>query len=266
MLQQANDLTLFIAITSAPLHSSLRDTVRQTWLIPCRESKVCDYRFFIDRNVTKPSSLFEENAKYNDMVFRGSWCPFMEQRHPYPEINYGNHMNNVTMSETKLGGEERVPHYLYRGFYKVDWKVCFSKWALVYHKMASYHAYMEDDGFVCVKNLLHQTTRLQRLNTTHAGIMVPLRTGYEMSRGGGFDDSSTLMSREVAMAFATTYPLERSHGYTHWRWGFACPLSAAYVDKTSGAALSWGNLPCLVLISYVPLLLRSSYHLPHDTP
>ena len=178
MLQPTNDLTLFIAITSAPLHSSLRDTVRQTWLIPCRPP-TCDYRFFIDRNVTKASSslLFEENSKYNDVVFRGSWCPFMEQRHPYPEINYGNHMNNVT-SETAMG-TTKIPHYPYRGFYKVDWKACFSRWAMVYQKMASYHAYMEDDGFICVKNLLQQTTRLKHLNNSNAGMVMPLRTGYD---------------------------------------------------------------------------------------
>ena len=244
-LHQADNLTLFIAITSAPQHSSLRDAVRQSWLTPCRESPMCDYRFFIDRVVTKTSSLYDENSKYSDMVFRGHWCPFMEQRHPYPEINYGNHMKNVT-SETEIG--VRIPLYRYRGLYKVDWKVCFSRWALVHQKMASYHAYMEDDGFICVKNLLYQTTLLRRVNDSNAGVVVPLRTGYEMNRGGGFDDSSTLMSREVAVAFATLYPLERSH----WQWGFACPLKSDYVDKISGASLSWGNPPVSPDIIYPP--------------
>lgn len=48
------DLTLFIYITSGPAHDRLREAARKTWLLPCRASPSCEYKFFIDsENITK---------------------------------------------------------------------------------------------------------------------------------------------------------------------------------------------------------------------
>ena len=61
-----------------------------------------------------------------------------------------------------------LPDYPLRLLYKVDWKVCFTKWAVLYDKVALYHAYVEDDSFNCVDNLLHQVQLLHALNTSAA--------------------------------------------------------------------------------------------------
>jgi hypothetical protein len=189
-------------------------------------SPICDYRFFIDiveHNITE--SLAIENASYTDLVFRGNWCSFMNKRHHH-SLNYGNHVVNFTREGDKAWNRQG---YGFRAMYKVDWKVCFTKWALLYEKMASYHAYVEDDSFVCVENLLHQVTILQRMNVTNTASVPALRTGYVLK--DAFDDSSTLMSREVALAFA--------HHYL--KPGFDCPWWSVYKDPKSGARLSWGN-------------------------
>jgi hypothetical protein len=222
----ATDLHLFIAVTSAPAHADLRQAARETWLTPCKQTTSCDYRFFIDViDRAAPPALRAEGALHRDVVLRGGqWCAYMERRHPYVEINYGNHHLNVTLSNSTAA--RLVPDYPHRGMYKVDWKVCYMRWAQAHNRMAAFHAYMEDDGFICVRNLLYQVAILRRLN----GTLTPFRTGYELG-SRGFDDSSTFMSREVAEAFAT-----------HYLSGtFACPPWATFVDRKTGAALSWGN-------------------------
>ena len=221
-----SDLILLISITSAPLHVTLRRAARESWLIPCTSSRFCAYRFFIDiveSNVT--TLLATESYTYDDLVFRGNWCRYMNERHHY-SLNYGNHVANFTREGDKLWNKQG---HGFRAMYKVDWKVCFTKWALVNDKMAAYHAYVEDDSFICVGNLLHQMTILERMNATNATSVRALRTGYALK--DAFDDSSTLMSREVALAFAHHY-LER---------GFDCPWWAVFKDPKSGARLSWGN-------------------------
>ena len=86
--------------------------------------------------------------------------------------------------------------------YKVDWKICFTKWAVQnYPIMPMYHVYVEDDFFVCTENLLHQMTLLRNLSPEKRP---PFRTGWPL--WDGFDDSSTIMSREIAQVFADHYP------------------------------------------------------------
>ena len=61
-LVKHKDLHLLISITSGPAHTLLRQAARETWLTPCAQSPVCDYRFFVDRlegNVT--DALATEN-------------------------------------------------------------------------------------------------------------------------------------------------------------------------------------------------------------
>ena len=63
-------------------------------------------------------------------------------------------------------------------FYKLDWKVCFLQWATQNRAMAAYHAFVEDDSFLCTAHLLHLTTLLKNLDL--AVKHKPFRTG--MSR------------------------------------------------------------------------------------
>jgi len=78
--------------------------------------------------------------------------------------------------------------------YKVDWKICFARWAkLHYPVLPWYHVYVEDDFFVCTENLLFQTTLLRNLPPDRRAR--PFRTGFPM--WDGFDDSSTFMSRYI---------------------------------------------------------------------
>jgi len=152
-------------------------------------------------------SLLIENAKYSDMIFRDS-CDIMK-RHP-DYINYGNSppvgdnlfrinrtsnsSNNQESNFTKIPN----PDYHFRRMYKVDWKVCFLKWALNNNKMAEYHVFVEDDSFVCSENLIHQTTILynqsqSELLSSQERVVHSFRAGTSMY--DGFDDSSTFMTK-----------------------------------------------------------------------
>ena len=225
---KTEDLLLLISITSGPSHAHLRLAARESWLIPCMLSATCDYIFFVDRHVSNITQILTaENKTFGDLVFRGHWCPFMIERHHH-QINYGNVMETEIKSKNKSEPATPMPEYQLRAMYKVDWKVCFTKWALQNHKMAAYHAYVEDDSFTCVDNLLHQLSLL--IDLQNNGTKVPsIRAGTPM--WDGFDDSSTLMSRDIAMVFATLYPSA----------GFNCSKMADSVDKPSRDWLSWGN-------------------------
>jgi hypothetical protein len=59
--------------------------------------------------------------------------------------------------------------------YKVDWKVCFTKWAKINFKMAMYHVFVEDDSFLCTRHLLHLTSILSNMTKEERGL--PFRTG-----------------------------------------------------------------------------------------
>ena len=86
--------------------------------------------------------------------------------------------------ESKGAGGEHLPEYHLRAMYRLDWKVsppsrlydaaafggisvdpllvtplakvCFMKWAVQHGRVAAYHAYVEDDSFLCTANLMHQ--------------------------------------------------------------------------------------------------------------
>jgi hypothetical protein len=164
---KVKELTLLISITSGPHHSHLRYAARETWLLPCRLSRDCDYRFFVDmmsHNITDIIKM--ENETHGDIVFRSvQVCPFLD-RHP-AHINYGNMV---------FGTEsDRLPDYQLRAMYKIDWKVCFLIWAKASNKMAFYHVFVEDDSFICTENLLHQTRLLKALPADKRGL--PFRSG-----------------------------------------------------------------------------------------
>lgn len=58
---------LMISITSGPTNIRLRDAIRSSWVQLCRQSPVCDHRFFLDTpKVTR--DLEEESDKHGDMV------------------------------------------------------------------------------------------------------------------------------------------------------------------------------------------------------
>ena len=101
------------------------------------------------------------------------------------------------------------------------------KWAEINDKMAEYHVYTEDDSFVCTENILHQTTILRNLAEKEK--FLPFRTGTPM--WDGFDDSSTFMSKEVAVAFAQHYPEDN----------FNCSRLTDNPDPNNKNWLSWGN-------------------------
>ena len=178
--------------------TNIKFSFRETWLLPCRAAASCDYRFFVDKMMSNlTEALKEESALHMDMVFRGDWCLFHTQRHPW-KLNYGN----VFQRHWVYGGGG-WPYYQLRGLYKVDWKICFTKWAKMNNMMAHYHAYVEDDSYMCTENLIHQSTLLRNLPAENKSL--PFRTGAT-TWSDGFDDSSTFMSKEIAEAFADHYP------------------------------------------------------------
>ena len=236
-VQKETDLLLFISITSSPHHSNLRHANRNTWLLPCILSVYCDYRFFVDKTAPLDVMLISEQNTYNDLVFRDS-CKLMD-RHP-DYINYGNappRTENFKRIENNT--ELASPDYLWRRLYKIDWKVCFLKYALANHKMAQYHVFVEDDSFVCTENLLHQVALLQinaQATQQQSQKQPSFRTGTAMF--DGFDDSSTFMSRDVALAFAQYYNNDMGER------GFNCTRLVDHVNTTvwdKAMWLSWGN-------------------------
>lgn len=208
-----NDSVLFISITSGPHHHHLRQAIRSSWLIPCSRVDVCDYRFFVDA-ANKSSELNAEISLNSDIITRDS-CDLMS-RHPH-EINYGNSQ----LHSVDEHGKNVSYAYEHRRLYKIDWKVCFLKWALANGRMAAYHIFVEDDSFVCTDSLMHLT------KTLYANPVPPFRTGAPMF--DGFDDSSTLMSREVALAFAEHYPTTVHCDHV------------AHMHESKFGWLSWGN-------------------------
>ena len=115
-----NYLLVFIAITSSPTHSHLRQSARNTWILPCIISNLCDYKFFIDVPKSKITiSLVLEIENYNDIILRES-CSLMDGYND--EINYGNAppiRQNEIFTDHVLSFDEEVS----RIFYKINWKV-----------------------------------------------------------------------------------------------------------------------------------------------
>jgi hypothetical protein len=168
-------LLAFLSITSGPHHAHLRSAIRQSWILPCRQSARCDYRFFIDTVSSSSSSsanntasgssssssniastvleeLLLENSTFGDLVFRDQ-CALM-RRHPL-SINYGN--SPPVSGNLKIETEDETsfpnPDYPLRRMYKIDWKVCFLK---IIHRLlydldnVFAHVFVEDDRCVFV--------------------------------------------------------------------------------------------------------------------
>jgi len=90
--------------------------------------------------------------------------------------------------------------------YKIDWKVCFLKWALVNDRMASLFLLVEDDSFTCTQNVMYQSKLLEMeadKDISNGVRPVSIRTGAPMF--DGFDDSSTFMSRYAQLAVPTIF-------------------------------------------------------------
>ncbi len=81
-------ILLFISITSGPHHSHLRHAIRNTWILPCKSSQYCDYRFFVDAPQSRMTEeLRLESTIHSDMVFRNS-CSLMNAHSDL--VHYGN--------------------------------------------------------------------------------------------------------------------------------------------------------------------------------
>jgi len=199
-----DQLVVFISITSSPFHVKLRDASRKTWLLPCLANPDCDYKFFVDKSESDVDpTVKEESRLHRDMVFRDA-CPLIA-RHP-SYINYGNSPPrkenfHLTINNTVIDS----PDYYWRRMYKIDWKVCFMRYARDNSKMAEFHVFVEDDSFICSENLLYQASLLHNKSAL-SGIRHSFRTGTGMF--DGFDDSSTFMTRDIALAFANHYDTE----------------------------------------------------------
>jgi len=243
IVKERNSL-IFIAVTSGPNNIALRDGARMTWLLPCVASPLCDYRFFTDA-VFPSVALLEELSQHGDLVFRSS-CSLMD-RHP-KEVHYGNAPYSYRPKRNASDAAPAYePDYQYRRAYKIDWKACFAKWALEHGRMASFHAYVEDDSYICMENLLHQTSLLAALHPSGPAF----RTGQHLF--DGFDDSSTFMSRDIAEAFAKHYPTPD--------FDCAAVLEKPLVEQqhiANGTAnwMSWGNSWRSDLCNWPALLLR----------
>lgn len=115
-----SSLHVFIAITSSPTHSHLRESSRNSWLLPCILNPTCDYRFFVDISKAKINLNFAlELETHRDIVIRDE-CSRMRK---YPnEMHYGNAppvKENIIQTDHVLTFVEEVQ----RIFYKIDWKV-----------------------------------------------------------------------------------------------------------------------------------------------
>ena len=218
------DLTLLISVTSGAGGGHLRQAIRQTWALPCVMSPACDLRFFVDiMNISSSyAEIKKENDTYGDVVIRGQWCAFMETRHTFEKLNFGN-----TFKKPWVYGGGGVPYYQFRGLYKLDWKICHATWARVFNKLARYHLWAEDDSFVCTENLLHQLQLLREANVT--GRASNWRAGDP--KWDGYDDNLTLMTKDITEAFGAHYPEP----------GFNCSRHADDGDPAPKAFLSWGN-------------------------
>lgn len=240
---------LFIHVTSGPAHFHLRDSLRRSWVGECARSAECEYRFFIDYALTDQSShvpldhrLRHEQEQYADLVMRDA-CPYMKERHPH-FVNYSNaHVYNEM--EVRQGGAAFADYPL-RRMYKIDWKICFLKWAKKNDKAPSYHVFVEDDSFVCTGNLLYQLE-----NVRERAQQLSFRTGFKLF--DGFDDSSTLMSNDVASFFADHYLVDSE--------ALNCSHIVASSDPAVAARsnwLSWGNSWRGNLCNWREVLLKES--------
>ena len=92
--------------------------------------------------------------------------------HP-DDIHYGNSPLAISAND----GEPALSVYNERIFYKIDWKVCFMRWAVDNHRNPPYHVFVEDDSFVCTGNLIFQANTLIAMPNDRKK---PFRTGTAM--------------------------------------------------------------------------------------
>lgn len=112
---------VFIAITSSPAHSHLRQSSRNSWLIPCIISHHCEYKFFIDIPKSKNTlAISLEMETYQDIVTYRSSCKNMKIYHD--AINYGN-SPPTQENDLKLSPPLSYKEEIQRLYYKIDWKV-----------------------------------------------------------------------------------------------------------------------------------------------
>jgi hypothetical protein len=262
--KESNELVVFIAITSGPHHSHLRHAIRNSWILPCITSSVCDYRFFVDSTPVSHPPLEQEQLSYGDLVFRDS-CSLMKA-HP-AEVNYGNSPPLGEFLKVKRTNDsdhsayyEDLPDYPVRRRYKIDWKVCFMQWInqRYYHYSyrnpsivdvdekdsngfydsstgmnrylgSAYHVYVEDDSFICAENLVYQLSSLYSISKTRT--VSEFRTGTPMY--DGFDDSSTIMSSRIARSFVNHYLEDNFNCSRIFNDTYSIPVGSQW--------LSWGN-------------------------
>lgn len=189
-------LDLFIVITSASHHHNLRDALRSTYLNHCNvHQSNCSYLFFIDVLSTGASvELRQESHRNNDIVYRDC-STIMLQRHPNANVTYGNSPPIASNIDPLIS-----PDYPMRIYYKLDWKISQIVYSYKYiFDNVSYFALLEDDMYVCIDNLLHQLKILKTV--VH---IKPFAIGTNM-QFGGFDDSSIIMSHDIAYLFASNY-------------------------------------------------------------
>jgi hypothetical protein len=160
-----------------------------------------------------------EYQTYHDIIYRDS-CDLM-LRHP-DYINYSNSPpseENIHHKIINKTGDNidtiTYPDYPLRILYKIDWKICFLKYTYKINRVAKYHIFVEDDSYVCMNHLLYQLQRIEdRVNdinqstklssSTTSRLSVSFRTGTTMY--DGFDDSSTIMTKDIALLFMKYYP------------------------------------------------------------
>jgi hypothetical protein len=82
-------------------------------------------------------------------------------------INYK--ISPPTIENLKMTSDD----YILRRMYKIDWKICFFKWIKLNNYSVKYHTFIEDDSFLCTKNLLYQIQLLESLENKPK----PFRTG-----------------------------------------------------------------------------------------
>ena len=235
-------LLLFIAITSSPFNSLLRISNRKTFLTLCNEENHCLYRFFIDEKYPS-KDLLKESLQFNDLIFyrnssfSSSTSLIMEK---YPSnLHYGirNPLIFLQRNETFLR------------LYKIESKISYIKWFYNNNnhnrensnenqhsdhnhnknknnnnnKSIHYFLFIEDDSFICIYNLLYQLNQLRNhffdisisnstktINTKQT--IQTFRTGsYNCYKGCSFDDSSTLMTSDIATLFNSFYPSNLLH-------------------------------------------------------
>ncbi|RYH17976.1 hypothetical protein EON65_27820 [archaeon] len=250
--KSAEAVLVFIGITSGPHHTHLRHGIRNTWSLPCKLAKDCDYRFFVDaadRIIT--DHIVQENLTYNDMIFR-SFCPLMN-RHPY-YINYGNsppvgenlYRKDDNATSPTYGQSIPNPDYRYRRFYKIDWKICFFRYGMFHYPNLQYYVLVEDDSYVCTENLLYQFNLLYALSQSTLR-HIYFRTGTPLY--DGYDDSSTLMDAHSAHVFAEHYPSEELN------CNELLQVKPEELHKT--VWLSWGNSWRTTQCNWIELLQKN---------